>query len=126
MPVQRQHLAKHVEIECVRRKVDCQYCNITDEYRFIEGEHKEQCPQLPLPCPNKCDVGSIPREQINQHRKICPLEEVRCINNCGKYLMRQDLRNHEVECVHHKINCQYCHLVEDRYLIEGQHKEECF
>ena len=123
--VQRQNLTEHVDNECLRRKVDCQYCHITEEYHFIVGEHKEQCPRLPLPCPNKCGIIDIPREQINQHRKICPLEEVECINNCGKSLMRQDLRNHEVVCMHHKINCQYCHLVEDRYLIEGQHKEEC-
>ncbi|XP_065904792.1 TNF receptor-associated factor 4-like [Dysidea avara] len=123
--VQRQNLTKHIETECVRRKVDCQYCHITEEYQSIEGEHKEQCPKLPLPCPNKCDISNIPREQINQHRKICPLEKVECVDNCGKSLMRQDLRNHEMECVRRKVNCKYCHLIEDRYLIEGQHKEEC-
>ncbi|XP_065908808.1 TNF receptor-associated factor 2-like [Dysidea avara] len=70
-----------MEAECPRRMVTCQYCGFDGEYQLIEGEHKELCPKFPLPCPNKCDVGSVPRQDITEHRKMCPLEEVECSND---------------------------------------------
>ena len=68
-----------VETECVRRKLDCQYCHITIEYQSIEVEHnlhKEQCPKLPLPCPNKCDVDNIPLEEMNGTEKFVYLKKL--------------------------------------------------
>ena len=76
--IQRQYLTSHVETECPRRKVNCQYCHDTGEHQFIEGQHKEECPKLLLPCPNKCEVGSVPREDMEAHRKECPLEIIQC------------------------------------------------
>ena len=37
--LQRQYLTSHVETECPCYKIDCQYCHITGEHQFIEGEH---------------------------------------------------------------------------------------
>ena len=98
--LQRQYLISHVENECPHRKVDCQYCHITGEHQFIEGEHKEQCPKLPLPCPNKCEVGNVPHEDMEAHRKECPLEMVLCEYHnvgCGEKMMRKRKREHEQE-----------------------------
>ena len=125
--LQRRYLTSHVETECPRRKVDCQYCHITGEHQFIEGEHKEQCPKLPLPCPNKCDVGSVPREDMETHKNECPLEEIKCSFECGKMLKRQDLAKHvEIECPCRKVVCRYCQTTDEHQVIYGQHyKEEC-
>ena len=123
--VQRQNVTKHVETECVRRKVDCQYCHITEEYQFIEGEHKEQCPKLPLPCPNECEVVDICRDELKEHRNICPLEEINCVNKCGQTFLRKDLQSHETKCVRRKIKCQYCHTSGRQSFIEGKHKKQC-
>ena len=76
--IQRQYLTSHVETECPRRKVSCQYCHDIGEHQFIEGQHKEECPKLPLPCPNKCEVGSVPREDMEAHRKEYPLKMIQC------------------------------------------------
>ena len=35
--LQRQSMANHIEVECPRRKVDCQYCQLSEEYQFVEG-----------------------------------------------------------------------------------------
>ena len=67
--IQRQYLTSHVETECPRRKVNCKYCHDTGEHQFIEGQHKEECPKVPLLCPNKCEVGSVPREEMEAHRR---------------------------------------------------------
>ena len=53
-----------MEAECPRCMVTCQYCGVDGEYQLIEGEHKELCPKFPLPCPNKCDVGSVFLDKI--------------------------------------------------------------
>ena len=76
--MQRQHLAGHMKNRCLRRKVNCQYCHDTEEYQFIEGQHKKECLKVPPPCPNKCEVGSVPREDMEAHRKECPLEMIQC------------------------------------------------
>ena len=99
--IQRQYLTSHVETVCPRRKVNCQYCHDTGEHQFIEGQHKEECPKLPLPCPNKCEVGSVPREDMEAHRKECPLEMIQCEYysvGCKRVkLARKDQEKHDNE-----------------------------
>ena len=51
--LERQYLLNHTRMECLCRNVYCQYCYDIGEHQFVEGEHKEECPKLPLPCPNK-------------------------------------------------------------------------
>ncbi|XP_065883099.1 TNF receptor-associated factor 2-like [Dysidea avara] len=75
---QWQYLTSHVENECVRRKVDCQYCHITGEHQFIKGKHNEQCPKYAIACPNSCEVSSVPRDEVAEHLKMCQLELVQC------------------------------------------------
>jgi len=124
--LQRRYMTDHAADKCVCRKVDCQYCHITGEHQFIEGEHKEQCPKFPIACSNKCQADNILRENIDEHKKMCPLEKVTCPNDCGISLQQQYLTSHvEDECVHRKVDCQYCHLAGEHQFIEGEHKEQC-
>ena len=99
--IQRQFLTSHVETECPRRKVNCQYCHDTGEHQLIEGQHKEECPKLLLPCPNNCEVGSVLREDMEAHRKECPLEMIECEYysvGCKRVkLARKDLEEHDNE-----------------------------
>jgi len=99
--MERQYLTNHVESECPRRKVNCQYCHDRGEHHFIEGQHKEECPKLPLPCPNKCEVESVPREDMEAHRKECPLEMIQCEYysvGCKRIkLARKDNEKHKKE-----------------------------
>ena len=98
--IERRYLTNHVETKCPRRKVNCQYCHDTGEHQFIEGQHKEECPKLPLPCPNKCEVGSVPREDMEAHRKECPLEMIQCDYHsvgCNVRMARQDQEKHKKE-----------------------------
>ena len=100
--MQRQYLTGHVETECPRRKINCQYCHDTGEHQFIEGQHKEECPELPIPCPNNCEVASVPREDMEAHRKDCPLEMIQCEYHnvgCEVRLVRKDQEEHENEKV---------------------------
>jgi len=126
MILQRQYLTSHVEDECVHRKVDCQYCHITGEYQYIEGEHKEQCYKFPVPCPNKCEANNVPHEDINAHITVCPMQLVTCSNDCGITLQRQYIDTHiETECPCRIVNCQYCNIRGAYQIIEGEHKDQC-
>ena len=99
--IQRQYLDSHVETECPRRKVNCQYCHDIGEHHLIEGQHKEECHKLPLPCPNSCEVGSVLREDMEAHRNECPLEMIECEYysvGCKRVkLARKDLEEHDNE-----------------------------
>ena len=124
--IERRYLTSHVETKCPCRKVNCQYCHDTGEHQFIEGQHKEECPKLPLSCPNKCEVGSVPREDMEAHRKECKLEIVKCVNKCGKQFERQRLISHmETECSNRTVECPHCHFLGLHSWIKGQHKKKC-
>jgi len=117
MMLQRQYLPIHVEDECPRRKVDCQYCHNTGEY---QGDHEDQCHKLPLPSTNKCSVKTHP-ENTDEHRKICPLEEVSCTNDCGTSCLTAHVN---MGCLHRNVDCKYCHITAQHQFIEGEHKEQ--
>ena len=91
--MQRQYLTNHVKAECPRRKIICQYCCSLIEHQFLDSHH-EICDKFPLPCPNDCDIKDIAREDISDHRNICPLEIVQCTNQCGEEMERQQLASH--------------------------------
>ena len=98
--IQRQYLTSHVEIDCPRHKIKCQYCHDIGGHEFIEGQHKEECPKLPLPCPNQCrKVKTVLREDMEAHRKECPLEMIQCEYHsvgCKRIkLARKDMEKHK-------------------------------
>ena len=114
--IQRQYLSNHVETECPRREVNCQYCHDTGEYEFIEGQHKEECPKLPLPCPNKCKVGSVPYEDMDSHRKECPLEMIQCEYHnvgCEVRMTRKDQDKHKQEKMEEHLMKSMCVLTHE-------------
>ena len=48
------------------------------EHHFIAIQHKEGYPKIPLLCPNYCEVGSGPCEDMEVYRKECPLDMIHC------------------------------------------------
>ena len=100
MMIQRWQLTDHVEKSCTHRKVVCEHCAVTGEWSYIEVDHKEKCPKIPLTCPNNCEVGTVPREDMEAHRKECPLEIVHCEYHgvgCEVKVTRKRIKNHEEE-----------------------------
>ena len=104
--LQQHYLISHVETECPHRKVKCQYCHITGEHQFIEREHATQCPKVLLPCPNGCNVGNLFREDVQAHRKECPLEMIHCdfySIGCREKVMRRDMERHKQNCINEHL-----------------------
>ena len=58
--------------------------------------------------------------QTWKHKLTCPLEEIECLNDCGKVSQRQSMGNHvETECPCCNVDCQYCQLSGEYDFIEG-------
>ena len=104
---QQQYLTRHAETECPRRKANYQYCYNTGEHQFIEGQHKDECPKLPLPCPNNCEFGSIPRDGITEHIVMYPLQLIQCkyhIIGCEAIMASKDQEKHNKEMMEEHLS----------------------
>ena len=82
---------------CPKRAWECQYCGLKCTYGEGEGEHWPTCSKFPEPCPNGCEVGSVERCNVEQHRSVCSLEPVCCKMRefgCSAVVPRKDLATH--------------------------------
>ena len=124
---QRQYLTSHVDTECPRRKVNCQYCHDTGEYQFIEGKHKQACPKFLLPCPNNCGVGNIARDEVREHINICPLQLIQCkyhIVGCEVIMARKDQKKHEKERMEEHLSLSITEIATTKISMEKDFKEQ--
>jgi len=120
---ERKYMANHVEAECPRRMVRCQYCGITGEYWSITTEHVEKCPKVLLACPNKCTIRGVPREDMEAHKKACPLEMVQCEYHsigCEEWMRRKDLIVHIQHCMDKHLRLTFQHVSEQQKCINKQ------
>ena len=90
---------------CPKRAWECQYCGLKCTYGEGEGQHWPTCTMFPEPCPNECEVGSVERCNVEQHRSVCSLEPVCCEMKefgCSAVVPRKDLATHmrETELQH--------------------------
>ena len=118
---QRQFLTSHLKTKCPRRNINCQYCHDTGEHQFIEGQHKEECPKFPLPCPNRCEVGNIPRDGIREHINFCPLEQIQCKYHtvgCEVIMARKDQKKHNKEMMEEHLSLSVTELATTKISME--------
>ena len=130
---ERRFMASHVETKCSHRIVKCEYCGTTGEYRLMEAEHREKCPKALIPCPNKCSIKGIPREDMEAHINECPLGMVQCEYHnvgCEERMMRKDLEKHMVESMNkhlrltlHQVNIQERHIDNLTHTVSESKKE---
>ena len=89
-------LKRHAD-SCVKRPWECQYCALKCTYGEGEGKHWPTCSKFPEPCPNSCEVGSVERCNMEQHRSVCSLEPVACEMKefgCSVVVPRKELATH--------------------------------
>ena len=95
--IQRRLLSNHMKL-CPCREVKCQYCLNNVKLSLVDNTHLEECPKLPLPCPNGCRKVKIFREDMKTHRKECPLELIQCEYHsigCDMTTTRKRQREHD-------------------------------
>ena len=90
-------LDQHANV-CPKRPWRCQYCDFTAAYSVGANEHLPQCPKFPEPCPNRCEVGTVQRCDLESHLATeCPLQLVACEFSragCTEKVPRKDLARH--------------------------------
>ena len=100
--LKRQKLNDHLKNECPARPMICVHCYMTGEYHVIIGQHRNQCPKLPLCCPNECGATNITRSEMSEHLKRCPLQKTICKYSnvgCKATMARQDQDEHDAACM---------------------------
>ena len=91
-------LKQHID-SCLKRLWKCQYCDFLSTFD-AEMDHVINCTHYPTACPNQCDVGTVPRCEIEDHIARCPLEVVACEfvdAGCTVETTRQNLSRHMEE-----------------------------
>ena len=86
------HLAQH----CVKRAYVCRHCSFEATYEEVVDTHLPQCKYVPLDCPNRCGA-TFERDFLEDHMKMCRLEEVECelrSVGCGGRFLREDQEEH--------------------------------
>ena len=92
-------LKRHAD-SCELRPWECKYCGLKCTYGEGEDKHWPTCHKFPEPCPNSCEVVSVERCNMEQHRSVCPLEPVACEMKelgCSVVVTRKELATHMKE-----------------------------
>ena len=94
--IPKNKLEQHVAMECVKRDSVCQYCHFKATYEVMVDTHWPACIYFPLQCPNFCGV-TCERDVIEDHMRMCRLEEVACEFcgvGCDGRFRREDQEEH--------------------------------
>ena len=94
---QRCYLANHLSDLCPKRPFTCKFCQFKATYEQVCNDHYPKCVKYPVPCPNKCDIRTVERSNLEQHVSECPLQVVECefaIAGCSEKITRTDLPKH--------------------------------
>ncbi len=94
--IPKNKVEQHVDQECTKRPHICQHCGFKATYEEVVDTHLPECKYVALQCPNMCGV-SCEREVMEDHMKICRLEEVECEFKgvgCEDRFIREDQEEH--------------------------------
>ena len=105
--VPRLLVPSHLADSCPNRDFFCHHCNFTATYRIVRYDHWPECPRFPVPCPNGCSVGAVERADMEDHIKVCLLQEVACgLSHAGcpeRFLLQDEDRHMEDNTQRHLL-----------------------
>ena len=96
MTIPKNKVEQHVAQHCAKRHYVCQHCNFKATYEEVMDTHLPECKYVPLQCPNLCGV-TFERDFMEDHMKMCRLEEVGCEFSgvgCDGRFRREDQEEH--------------------------------
>ena len=94
--IEKRNIDQHTAKKCVERDHVCPYCSFKATYEIVRDTHWPECTYYPLMCPNRCGV-TCERAEMENHMKICPLEEVECefsYAGCKERFRREEWEEH--------------------------------
>ena len=112
--------------KCPKRPWSCDFCDFKSTYDIVI-EHLQNCLKRPIPCPNACEVKTIPLSDVEAHLLECPLQLVACElahAGCSAQVARRDLPLHMEESIQqHLLSASLLNLQLTRDKIEKQEVE---
>ena len=91
---------------CPKQPWRCQHCGLSG-LREVAQRHVKECERLPVPCPNGCSMGQVPRCELSKHiEQFCPLQEVVCPYShvaCTVRLPRTEMEMHVQNYMQHHL-----------------------
>lgn len=122
--IQRNRLKAHQVNTCSKRMVNCQYCQMSFTADTLQCHHRK-CALFPVPCPNRCPVDGVPREDVPRHLEedcpnklvqLCQFSQAGCkFRTSSKSVMEQHISDSTQ--VHLDLMCS---LVQRQQLHIGQ------
>ena len=128
--INKKTLERHTAKECVQRDYMCPYCAFKATYEIVTEIHWPECSYFPLACPNRCGV-TCERPTMEDHMKICPLEEVVCqfehVGCSGKF-RREEEEQHmrEKSQTHLVMMATACEQMKQDFQSKIQEQERKF
>ena len=86
----------HLNIQCTKRIVNCEYCYNEVTFDSLK-DHFKECKKYPIPCPRQCQAMDLTREDLTKHEEECPNMPVKCPfyeAGCDEELKRKNLKSH--------------------------------
>lgn len=123
--VRTSKLADHLEFDCVKRIVTCDFCEKDFSGEQME-DHEGNCPQESVHCENKCGAKML-RKYIDRHvNGDCPKKAAKC-QHCSKDFNHDILQTHYGNCPRYPIGCpNRCDALKiAREDLEVHLKEQC-
>ena len=115
----------HVK-KCPKRPWSCEFCDFESTYDIVI-EHLQNCVKRPIPCPNDCEINTIPFSDVESHLLECPLQLVACElahAGCSALVARRDLPVHMKESIQqHLLSASLLNLQLTRDKIENLDQE---
>ena len=96
MTIPKNKVEQYVAQHCAKRPHVCQHCSFKATYEEVVDTHMTECKKFPLQCPNLCGV-TLEREFMEDHLRMCHLEEVGCEFSgvgCEERFRREDQEEH--------------------------------
>ena len=127
--VQRKQLQYHLENDCPKRLIECQYCKADVPYQHIKEFHLKVCPQYPILCTNEGCDQEIPRNRKRLHKNSCPKEIICCqykTIGCDKKMKREEQKEHNEQSMEEHLQMakeQILELKEERTTLKEERVE---
>ena len=105
--IERKQLQHHLENNCPKRLIKCQYCNEEENtFQVITRRHLKVCPQYPIQCANIGCSKKVPRSQMITHKESCPKEIISyeyITIGCVEKMKREEQEEHNEQSMNEHL-----------------------
>lgn len=92
--------------QCIDLLNKCPLCNATITAKFTDIAFGRKITGIDIKCPQCIDVVSI--SQLHKHIAICRNVPEKCKYGCTIKLNRNNIKDHYKECPNEEVECIYC------------------